>query len=340
MELLVLWVNIAQQNPGILCPEFFVRTTTMAMPELHWGANLTLEVEDTARQARWMEQHGFEYFSAGEHFMRGDPPGASHASLPVLAVAAGATTSLRILSSIVLVPFYHPLMLARMTATLDAASNGRLTLGVGIGGEYHSEFENSGLKVNQRGRRTDECLDVLLRLWHGEQVSYSGRHFQLDGAMINPLPSQKPHPPVWVSGRRDAAMKRAAKFGDGWVPYFFDPPRYQDSVEKIRGFAEAEGRRLDGFEWGFFPYISIYQTEQEAAEVAARQLGSQYLYGGEFINIVRRYCLLGTAEQCAERLNEYIDSGARHVVFSITCPPEDRERHLDEIAGNLIPMFR
>ena len=108
----------------------------MVNTELHFGANLTLDVEETARQARRMEDLGYEYFSAGEHFMRGDPPGPSHASLPVLAVAAGATHSLRLLSSIVLTPFYHPLMLARMTASLDAASNGRLTLGIGIGGEY------------------------------------------------------------------------------------------------------------------------------------------------------------------------------------------------------------
>ena len=204
----------------------------MAIDDLHFGANLTLEVEETARQAQWMEEHEFEYFSAGEHFMRGDPPGPSHASLPVLAVAAGATTRLRILSSIVLAPFYHPLMLARTTATLDAASNGRLTLGVGIGGEYPAEFENSGLNVNQRGRRTDECLEVMRRLWQGEKVDFSGRHFNLEGAMINPLPTQKPHPPIWVSGRRDPAMRRAARFGNGWVPYFFDPPRYRDSVEK------------------------------------------------------------------------------------------------------------
>lgn len=312
------------------------------MPDnsLHFGANLTLEVEETARQARWMEELGFEYFSAGEHFMRGDPPGASHASLPVLAVAAGATTSIRLLSSIVLVPFYHPLMLARMTATLDAASNGRLTLGVGIGGEYPAEFENSGLRVNQRGRRTDECLEVMRRLWKGEKVNFEGRHFQLKGAEINPLPLQRPHPPVWVSGRRDAAMQRAARFGEGWVPYFFDPPRYRDSVEKIEAFADEHGRSLDRFQWGFFPYISIYETEQEAAEIAARQLGGQYLYGGEFINIVRRYCLLESPEQCAERLQEYIDAGARHIVFSITCPPEDRERHIEEIAAKLILMFQ
>ncbi len=312
----------------------------MPVNSLHFGANLTLEVEETARQARWMEELGFEYFSAGEHFMRGDPPGPSHASLPVLAVAAGATTSIRLLSSIVLAPFYHPLMLARMTATLDAASNGRLTLGVGIGGEYPSEFENSGLRVKQRGRRTDECLEVMRRLWRGEKVDFDGRHFQLSGAEINPLPFQRPHPPVWVSGRRDAAMQRAARFGEGWVPYFYDPPRYRDSVEKIAAFADEQGRPLNGFQWGFFPYISIYDTEQEAAEIAARQLGGQYLYGGDFINIVRRYCLLGTPEQCAERLQEYIDAGARHIVFSITCPPEDRERHIEDIAAKLIPMFQ
>lgn len=312
----------------------------MVSEELHFGANLTLEIEDTAKQARWMEDMGFEYFSAGEHFMRGDPPGPSHASLPVLGVAAGATRTIRLLSSIVLAPFYHPLFLARTAATLDAASNGRLTLGVGIGGEYPVEFEAAGLKVSQRGRRTDECLEVVRRLWSGERVTFSGRHFRLNEALLNPMPKQRPNPPIWVSGRRDAAMRRAARFGDGWVPYFFDPPRYRDSLEKVHEFAGEEGRSLEGFQWGFFPYISIYPTEQEAAEVAARQLGSQYLYGGEFINIVRRYCLLGTVEQCAERLGEYVEAGARHIVFSITCPLEDRERHLEEIASKLIPMMR
>ena len=312
----------------------------MAGHDLHFGANLTLDIGETARQARWMEELGYEYFSAGEHFMRGDPPGASHATLPVLAVAAGATESIRVLSSIVLAPFYHPLMLARLTATLDAASNGRLTLGVGIGGEYAAEFENSGLRVNQRGRRTDECLEVLRRLWSGERVSFSGQHFNLDGAMINPTPIQRLHPPVWVSGRRDAAMRRAARFGDGWVPYFYDPARYRDSVEKIHEFAEEEHRQLADFQWGFFPYITIYPTEEEAAEVSAQQLGGQYLYGGEFIDIVRRYCLLGTVEQCAERMRKYVEAGARHIVFSITCRPEDRERHLEDIALKLIPFFR
>ena len=312
----------------------------MKESELHFGANLVLEVGETARQARWMEELGYEYFAAGEHFMRGSPPAATHAALPVLGVAAGATESIRLLSSIVLAPFYHPLVLARSTATLDAASNGRLTLGVGVGGEYPVEFEAAGLKVTQRGRRTDECLEVLRSLWTGDPVTFSGRHFNLTEAMINPGPVQRPGPPLWVSGRRDAAMRRAARLGDGWLPYFFDPDRYRDSVSKIKEFAAEEGRELDEFQWAFFPYISIYPTEEEAAEVAARKLGGTYIYGGNFINIVRRYCLLGPPGRCIERLQEYVDAGARHIVFSITCPEEDRERHLETIAKEIIPHFR
>ncbi len=312
----------------------------MANLDLHFGAGLALGVGETARQARWMEDLGYEYFSAGEHFMRGNPPGPTHAALPVLAVAAGATDQIRVLSSIILTPFYHPLFLARTTATLDAASGGRLTLGVGVGGEFPVEFEAAGLRVNQRGRRTDECLEVMRKLWTGEKVTFSGRHFQLTDAMINPAPVQKPNPPVWVSGRRDAAMARAAKFGDGWMPYFYDAPKYRDSVGKIKGFAAEAGRDISGFQWAHFPYIAIYPTEQQAAEVAAEQLGGRYLYGGEFLDIVRKYCLLGTVENCIEQLQEYIAAGARHIIFSISCPKEDRERHLETIAKELIPHFR
>ena len=312
----------------------------MANLDLHFGAGLALGVGETVRPARWMEDLGYEYFSAGEHFMRGNPPGPTHAALPVLAVAAGATDQMRVLSSIILTPFYHPLVLARTTATLDAASGGRLTLGVGVGGEFPVEFEAAGLRVNQRGRRTDECLEVMRKLWTGEKVTFSGRHFQLTDAMINPAPVQKPNPPVWVSGRRDAAMARAAKFGDGWMPYFYDAPRYRDSVGKIKGFAAEAGRDISGFQWAHFPYIAIYPTEQQAAEVAAEQLGGRYLYGGEFLDIVRKYCLLGTVENCIEQLQEYIDAGARHIIFSISCPWEDRERHLETIAKELIPHFR
>jgi len=278
--------------------------------------------------------------SAGEHFMRGNPPGPTHATLPLLGVAAGATERIRLLSSIVLTPFYHPLMLAKFASTLDVASGGRLTLGVGVGGEFPVEFEAAGLNVRRRGSRTNECLEVVRRLWTQDRVSFQGRHFQLEDVALNPPPAQQPHPPIWVAGRRDAAMRRAARYGDGWLPYFYSPQRYRDSVEKITGMVAEEGRDISRFQWGFFPYISIYPTVEEAARVAAEALGGRYLYGGDFLEIVRNYCLLGPVESCITRLQEFIDAGARHIVFSISCPKEDRVRHLETIAKEIIPHFR
>ena len=312
----------------------------MTQLQLHFGASTVLGASETVAEARWLEDLGFEYFSAGEHFMRGSPPGATHAALPLLGVAAGATENIRILSSILLAPFYHPLMLAKLATTLDIASGGRLTLGVGVGGEFPVEFEAAGLNLKQRGRRTDECLDVLRKLWTKDRVSYEGRHFQLRDASINPQPTQRPHPPVWVAGRRDVAMRRAVQYGDGWLPYFYNPDRYRDSLGKIREFAEEEGKDLSDFQWAFFPYISIYPTVEEAARVAGEALGGRYLYGGDFVNIVRNYCLLGTPQQCIERLHEYIDAGARHIIFSVACPREDRVRHIETIANEIIPHFK
>ncbi len=312
----------------------------MAAPELHFGSSAALGAAEIAAEARWLEDLGFEYISVGEHFMRGNPPGATHAALPLLGVAAGATDNIRVLSSIILTPFYHPLILAKLTTTLDIASRGRLTLGVGVGGEFPVEFEAVGLNVSQRGRRTDECLEALRLLWQQENVSFHGRHFQLAGVGINPRPNQKPHPPVWVAGRRDAAMRRAVRHGDGWLPYFYSPARYLESAQKIGEIADQEGKDLADFQWGFFPYISIYPTVEEAAEVAAQALGGRYLYGGDFLNIVRNYCLLGTPQDCAQRLQEYIEAGARHIVFSIACPPEERARHIETIAGEVIPLVK
>ncbi len=319
--------------------ERLITRPVITKPELHFGAGMTSTAEETARQARWMEELGYEYFSAGEHYMRGSPPSPTHASLPLLGVAAGATERIRLLSAIVLIPFYHPTVLAKLTATLDIASGGRLTLGVGVGGEYPVEFQAAGLNVKHRGRQTNECLEVLRRLWLGESVTYHGRHFQLDDVAINPAPTQRPHPPVWVSGRRDAAMLRAARLGDGWMPYFYSPERYRDSVEKITGFAAQSGRDLSKFQWAYFPYISIYPTVDEAATVAAEFLGGRYLHTGDFMEIVHSYCLLGPVEKCVQRLQEYIDAGARHIIFSICCPREDRARHIEAIAKELIPQF-
>ena len=308
--------------------------------ELHFGAVLSLGVEETAAEARWLEELGYDYLGCGEHFMRGNPPGPSSAALPVLAVAAGATTRIRLLPSVVLLPFYHPTVLAKLTSTLDIASGGRLTLGVGVGGEFPEEFRAAGISVRQRGSRSNECLEAMKRLWTEENVDYQGRHYVLEDVTIVPPPAQHPHPPIWVAGRREAAMRRAVRYGDGWLPYLYSPERYRDSVEKITGIGSEEGRDLGGFEWANFQFMAIYDTREEAAQAAASSLGMTYRYSGDFMDIVGSYCVLGSVNECIRRLEEYVEAGARHFLFNWACPPEERARHIATVASEIIPYFR
>ena len=309
----------------------------VADPDLRFGATLGLGLEETAAESRWLEDLGYEYVGAGEHFMRGDPPGPSSAALSVLGVAAGATDRIRVVSSVVLLPFYHPTVLAKLATTVDVASNGRLTLGVGVGGEFPVEFAAAEIPVRQRGSRANECLEVLRRLWTEERVTYQGRHFRLKDVGMVPPPAQSPHPPVWVAGRREAAMRRAARLGDGWLPYLYSPERYRSSVAAITEMAAAQGRDLSGFQWADFQFISIADSVEAAAENAARSLGLQYRYSGDFRDIVGRYCVLGPPEECVRRLREYVDAGARHFILSWACSREDRPRHAETAAREIIP---
>ena len=171
-------------------------------------------------------------------------------------------------------------------------------------------------------------------------MDYQGRYYRLKDVTIAPPPTQEPHPPIWVAGRREAAMRRAVRYGNGWLPYLYSPERYRDSVEKINAFAVEEGQDLSDFQWANFQFISIYDTREEAAEGAARSLGGQYLYSGDFMSIVGSYCVIGPVKECIRRLEEYVDAGARHFLFSWACPQEDRARHIEVVAKEIIPYFQ
>ena len=124
--------------------------------KIEFGMSLSGGPEDIIQEAKRVENLGFEYISGGEHFMRGSPPSSTNSILTALAVAAGATEKVRLLSAILLLPFYNPLLLAKFTTTLDIASKGRLTLGIGVGGEFPVEFEAAGINVKHRGSLSNE----------------------------------------------------------------------------------------------------------------------------------------------------------------------------------------
>jgi probable F420-dependent oxidoreductase len=299
-----------------------------------FGAALS-SMKDVPEAARKAESFGYDYLCSGEHMMF---HGAVPNSLITLAVAAGATSRIKLMSTVVLLPLYTPMVLAKMTSVLDVASEGRYHMGIGVGGEFPKEFEACGVPVKQRGSRSNEALEVIKKLWTEKNASFEGRYSKFSGVTLDPPPTQKPHPPIWVAGRKESAMRRAALYADGWIPYMYTPEMLHESLEKIHQFGKEAGRDLSHFRPGLFIFASVYADRDEAREQAARALGKNYAQ--DFSKIAGRYALYGNPDDCRKRLKEYVDAGARTVLVSWACRQNDIEQNMKLVAEEVAPAFR
>ena len=317
----------------------------MATEQVTFGCNLTVEdYWDVAEFARRAEALGFDRITTGEHLMDGNPPRPTVLGLPAMAAAAGATRSLRIMTGIVIVPLYHPVMLAKLAASVDVVSGGRLDFGIGISGQRGTkvEFDAVGISVRTRGRRTDEMLEVMKRLWTEEHVSHDGDFFKFEDVTLLPQPVQKPYPPIWVSGRSDAAMRRAALQGDGWYPYLFTVRRLRSSNDAIREIAAEAGRDLTGFHWGLNQPTSIMEDPEQALAQAAENVGQRYVTPERSAeDIARALCIAGTPEDCVQAIQERIDAGVREINFSFLAPEAEQFYQQMELFSNrVMPHFK
>ena len=284
--------------------------------------------------AQRAEHLGFDFLGCGEHVMFHGPVGNTFISL---SVAAGATQKIKLLSSIVLLPLYPAALVAKMGAALDVASHGRYNFGVGIGGEFPKEFEACGVPVKQRGSRTNEALEVITRLWTEQKVSFEGRYTTLNEVSIEPAPVQQPRPPIWVAGRKEPAMKRTAKYADGWLPYMYTPEQLHDSIEKIKSLRKEYGRDVESFQPGVFIFTTTHADGDKGREMAANRLGKQYAQ--DFSKLIGKYALAGTPEECRKRLQEYIDAGAKTVILPSACPADYIDENTRLIGEEIIPAF-
>ncbi|MCE2391459.1 MAG: TIGR03619 family F420-dependent LLM class oxidoreductase [Proteobacteria bacterium] len=207
--------------------------------------------EDLVAVARRAEEAGFDYLSFSDHVVMSaemeEAMGARWCeSLTSMAFVAGATRRIQVYSSVLVLPYRDPVMLAKQCSTLDFMSDGRLVLGVGIG-HLEREFEVLRVSRPQRGPITDEYLAALKVLWTEEKPRFEGEFTSFDGIVFEPKPVRKPHPPLWIGGNSPAAIRRAARFGDGWVPWKITPEELPACLEELRaqpGF-EARDRPFD-----------------------------------------------------------------------------------------------
>jgi probable F420-dependent oxidoreductase len=262
---------------------------------------------------------------------------ASPEAMVALAWLAARTERVRIGTAILLLPLYPPAVVAKQIADLDRATGGRVTLGVGVGGEYPGEFAACGVPIEERGARTDEAIPLLRRLWSGDPVSHKGRFLEFDEVRIHPAPAQGAKLPIAVAGRQPVAMRRAARLGDGWMPYLYSPRRYAASVATIRETAAAEGRDLTDFEWFAFVFVNVDDDGDRAREDAARFLGGTYATG-DFKAMIDHVAAAGSPDEVTTTLQAFVDAGARHFVFTPMVRGDARPV-IDRLVAEVVPRL-
>src|SRR5881628_649470 len=169
--------------------------------------------------------------------------------MTTMAAVAARTQRLKFGPSVLVAPFRSPVMAARQLAMLDYLSAGRVLPAVGIGVEQEREFHAAGVPFHERGRRTDEAIRIMRQCWETSDVTYAGEFWKLGGITVLPRPVQQPMP-LWIGGNSEAAMRRAGRMGDGWIPSFITPDQFRVGVDKTASFAAEAGREVPGDHFG------------------------------------------------------------------------------------------
>ena len=205
----------------------------------------------TVALARAADDLGFDFVTAQDHSVAprqwaADGGGQTwYEPFVVLSYVAAVTKRVRLLTDVLIVPYRSPFQTAKIAASLDQLSGGRLILGVGSG-YLEEEFKILGASFPDRGAVTDDSLEVIKRCWTEEWIDVSTPHFEAKDVSISPRPVQRPHPPVWVGGNSWRALRRAVEHGDGWTPFFREnPERVREAVRRAREFGLDPNRPFD-----------------------------------------------------------------------------------------------
>jgi probable F420-dependent oxidoreductase len=221
-------------------------------PELVTGSGIAT----VAAAAEAAGFHGFGFTDHPAPSQRWLESGGHDAVDPFVAMgyAAAHTTTLRLIPNIVVLPYRNPFVVAKAGATLDLLSEGRFTLGVGVG-YLKREFTAVGVDFEERAALFEEALEVIRGIWTTDDFSFEGRHFSAKGITAHPRPVSTPHPPIWIGGNTSAARKRVVNHGDGWCPFpapamlaqtartaVMDAEVLAEGVEDLRRRFDAAGR--------------------------------------------------------------------------------------------------
>lgn len=237
-----------------------------------------------------LEERGFSHIWAAEHVVNfpryasrypysddGVPPFRTDTGIlepfTVLSFLAAHTRRIQLGSGITILPQRNPVYLAKQAADVDVLSGGRLVLGVGVGWAAE-EYAALGVPFARRGARARDYLQVIRTLWCDEVSSFEGEFHQLPPCVQGPKPVRKPHPPIFIGGESDAALRRVAEFGQGWMGYRLTPQTLPERLAKLAAMLAEYGRSLDDIEIAVSPYDARcdLDTVKRFADLGVRQL--------------------------------------------------------------------
>ncbi len=280
------------------------------------------------------ERLGFASLWAGDHVSF---PAPILDPLQVLAAFAAHTRRVRLGTCVYLLPLRHPTHVAKMIAALDFIAEGRLIFGVGVGGEFPGEFRACGVPVGERGRRANEAIRALRRLWDeraaGEGASHRGKFFDIGPVRIAPAPPQGAGLPIWIGGRSEAALRRAARLGDGYVGYLLDVEGFTRRMARIRELASAAGRVPEAIAAAHMAFAIVDADRGRALAQAGAMLGA--MYGRSMEAAAARYCLAGTPAEVRAAADAYAAAGCGHLILTPLAFGDGLEDQIDRLAAAL-----
>jgi probable F420-dependent oxidoreductase len=293
------------------------------------------DVDAVLAYAKRADQLGFDSLWAWDHILLGSKQAFPFLeSLSTLAAVAVVTERTALATGVLVLPVRNPVILAKVTSTLDQISGGRLILGV-ASGWYEREFEAVGVSFKDRGRIFLRNLEVLERFWTEDRVSGEADGMTFKNAVMLPKPHGGRKPTLLIGGYVDRVLRRVATRSDGWLTYFYTAESFARAWGKIRMFAQEAGRDPDSLTNVAQLPICIDRT-YEAADAKVREFLDGYFDMAAWSESTPESSIRGTPEQCAEQLAEHIRSGVRHIAL---VPWNYDPDQVERIAAELLPML-
>jgi probable F420-dependent oxidoreductase len=246
----------------------------------------------------------------------------------LLSSIAANTKKISLGTSVIIVPYRNPIVVAKMISTIDVLSEGRIVLGVGPGW-MEEEFNILGIPFNERGQRTDEYINIFKEVWEKDEPQFEGEFYSFSKIKFYPKPIQKPHPPIWIGGISKKAIARAVELGNGWHPVWLSPDQMEEKIHYLKGVAEKKGRNLDNFVLSIRNRLRILKTTKVKKPEFTESRG-EYTFSFH-----------GTTEEIIHKIKQFESIGVSHIIFDLDVENNNEMfRTIEQFAHDIMPVFK